>query len=747
MEGAGSRRAGPAKSGISQEQNDGESMKTVTFILGVHNHQPVGNFGKVFEDLYRQSYEPFARILHQHPRVKVTFHVTGPLLEWLEENRPGYFRLLKEMADRGQIEFFTGGMYEPILAILPDADKEGQIRLMTDYLHRKFKSRPAGMWIAERVWEPHLTKPLAQAGVRYIVMDDAHFKAAGLREDQTFGYYLMEEQGWTLGVFPISEKMRYLAPFHSVEESLQYLRSVATEEGDRCVVLMDDGEKFGGWPDTHKWVYEEGWLEKFFTALEENASWLKVSTFAEYVSKNPPLGSLNLPTGSYTEMGEWSLPAEAAEEYERIRHEVRDRGEMPRFERYLKGGFWRNFLVKYAESNHLHKKMLWVSDKVERAGEGLSPKAGPKPKAVLEAARRALYRGECNCPYWHGVFGGLYLNHLRFAVYRQLIEAEKLADSLLPPPPGGIAVITADFNKDGRDEIILESGNYHAVLEPSSGGVLTELDYLKKPINLSDTLTRRKEAYHEKLRALAQRGGAEGQPASIHDLVRTKEPGLENKLFYDPARRASLVEHFVPLSTTVEQMMTGRYGPLGCFRNAPFEAKAQAPKKKGERARVRMEHRGMIDGTPLQLVKDLRFSGGDFSLEAAYELQNQGDRELKFLFLAEWNLTLLAGDAPDRNYFVKGRTLAQSRLFSVGEEKGVEEMGMRDGWLNLEVGFQTEKPATFWRYPVETISQSEGGFERVYQGSCLILGWEVALRPGESFKTTVLTRLVETSPQ
>jgi alpha-amylase len=718
-------------------------MKTLTFIFGVHNHQPVGNFSKVFEDLYRQSYEPFLHILHRHPKVKCAFHVTGPLLEWIEQYRPDYFRLLGEMTKRGQVELFTGGMYEPILAILPDRDKAGQIRMLTDYLKKNFKVEPQGMWTAERVWEPHLTKNLAEAGVKYLVMDDAHFKSVGLKEEETFGYYLMEEQGQTVGVFPISEKMRYLVPFKSVEESIQYLQSVATEEGDRCVVLMDDGEKFGGWPDTYKWVYEEGWLEKFFKALEDNSSWLKSATFSDFQSKFPPKGMLNLPTGSYTEMGEWALPADAAMEYEHIRHEVQNRGEMPRYDRYLKGGFWRNFLSKYAESNHLHKKLLWVSAKVEEAQKRLSKKATAKQKAALDKALHALYRGECNCPYWHGVFGGLYLNHLRFAVYRELIEAEKQAESLLPPPPGGIALKESDFNKDGRPEIVVESANYHALLEPASGGVLTELDYLKKPINLSDTLTRRKEAYHEKLLAAAHSNQAQGGVASIHDMVRMKEPGLEHKLFYDPARRASLTEHFVPDLTTAEQMMTSRYQELGDFRKGIFETKVQAPKKKGDKAQIKLSRAGQVGGQALRLSKNLQLKAGNFDLETAYELKNEGTHAQNFLFLVEWNLTLLAGNAPDRSYFVAGRNLSNAALNSLGEETGVTEMGMRDGWLELEINFKTAHPAKFWRYPVETISQSEGGFEKVYQGSCLLLGWEVSLKPGEIFKTSVATRLLE----
>ncbi len=719
-------------------------MKKLTFIFGVHNHQPVGNFSQVFETLYRQSYEPFLRALNRHPAIKCTFHITGSLLEWLDENRPEYIRILREMADRGQIEFFTGGMYEPILSILPDRDKLGQIRMMTQYLREKFKADARGMWMAERVWEPHLTKSLAEAGVRYVVVDDAHFKAVGLTEEETFFYYLMEEQGETCAVFPISEKMRYLMPFRSVEESLQYIQSVATEEGDRCLVLMDDGEKFGGWPDTYKWVYEDGYLEKFFVMLEQNATWLQSSTFSEFVSTHLPQGHLSLPTGSYTEMGEWSLPVEASREYGNIRRGLKENGQLPRFDRFLKGGIWRNFLAKYDESNHLHKKLLWVSSKLEEARRTLGKKEDSKKRAVLEKAERALYRGQCNCAYWHGVFGGLYLNHLRFALYQNLIEAEKLADSILPLPPKGFRVDITDFNKDGKDEIMITSTGYHVVLQPSAGGTLIELDYLKRPINLCDTLTRRKEAYHSRLLELARQNQGGGAVSSIHDILRTKEQGLENRLFYDMNRRASLVDRFLSRQTTPEDLWASRAGEISDFLKNTYDFKVLEPKRKGGNLTVRMSRQGQVEGAPLYLEKNLEFSPGAFSMDAEYSLVNRGDHEIQFLWMVEWNLTLLAGDAPDRNYFVAGRSLASPRLNSMGEETGVLEMGMRDGWLGIEVNFKTEKSARFWRYPVETISQSEGGFERVYQGSCLLLGWNIGLKPGESFKNCVKTELKET---
>lgn len=273
---------------------------------------------------------------------------------------------------------------------------------------------------------------------------------------------------------------------------------------------------------------------------------------------------------------------------------------------------------------------------------------------------------------------------------------------------------------------------------------MIEIDYLKSPINLSDTLTRRKEAYHEKLKSIQSHPSSGGGVATIHDLVRVKEPGLENKLFYDPENRASLVERILPLDTKVENLMSAQYRELGDFHHSVFSTKVETPKSKGKPVQLTLSHKGFVESIPVELTKKVILESGDFDLKTVYRLKNLGSQEMKFLLMTEWNLTLLAGDAPDRNYFVKGRDLSSPRLNSVGMEENVTEFGMRDGWLNLEINFQSEKPGQFWRYPVETISQSEGGFEKVYQGSCLLLGWMVVLPPQGTFEAPVRVRLKET---
>ncbi|MBI5695067.1 MAG: DUF1926 domain-containing protein, partial [Nitrospirae bacterium] len=50
--------------------------------------------------------------------------------------------------------------------------------------------------------------------------------------------------------------------------------------------------------------------------------------------------------------------------------------------------------------------------------------------------------------------------------------------------------------------------------------------------------------------------------------------------------------------------------------------------------------------------------------------------------------------------------------------------------MELSLGHES----ALWRFPVETVSQSEAGYERVFQSSCLTPVWRVSLAPGVPWK-------------
>jgi alpha-amylase len=729
-------------------------MPKVQFIFAIHNHQPVGNFDFVAEDAYQKAYLPFLNVLERHPRIKLVLHYTGILYRFFEEKHPEFIGVLKRLAAEGRVEVLSGGFYEPVLAILPDEDKVGQVKALSDYVRRKLGYLPKGMWLAERVWEPHLPKFIAEAGIDHVVVDDFHFKVAGLRDDELDGYYLTEEQDGLVKVFPGSERLRYLIPFHPPEETIELLSGLRSTERRRLAVMADDGEKFGVWPETHKTVYEEGWLERFFTLLEQNSEWLETTTFSEFIGQEPPRGRIFLPTASYMEMGEWALPTRAMTEYNDALAVVKGLPEGGKIRPFIKGGIWRNFLAKYPESNHMHKRMLMASRKVHDVLNG--PAAGGSEKTGRAAMLDHLYQSQCNDSYWHGVFGGLYLPHLRSAVYEHLIKAEYMADAVRhqrgvrsqesgvrskKAVPSWIEIEQGDFDRDGSDEVMVNSDLLNLFLDPAEGGRITEFDWKPRAFNLTNTLTRRREGYHEKILHAARDtapGAQAGEVKTIHDRVAMKEEGLEYHLQYDWYKRGSLLDHFLGTGVDLVSFMRSEYYEAGDFVLGGYRVSA-GKKKTG--VLIALERAGTVEGLPVVVRKDVSAQASGPGFTVRYRITNRSNEELNTSFGSEFNFSLLAGNAPDRYYRIPGHTLEKKNLASSGETNNVSEAGLVDEWLKLAVTLSFSQPAILWRAPVETVSQSEAGFERVYQSSMVMPLWRISLGPGKSWDTEITVRI------
>ena len=296
-----------------------EHTTSIHLGLVIHNHQPVGNFPWVFQQVYEESYLLMIEALEQHPKVRLSLHYSGSLLDWFEEAHPEFLERIAALVRRNQIELVSGGYYEPILPTIPDSDKIAQICRLTDRLYRDFGVNASGMWIAERVWEPELPRLIREAGIEWTILDDVHFKNVGLEDKDLYGYYATENQSSVLKVYATSKKLRYTIPWRPAAETIEALRSLATPDGKRIVVMGDDGEKFGTWPDTGEYCWGSAmqgrWVEEFFTALEENSNWLHMTPLGEYARNYPALGRIYIPTSSYIEMTEWALPPKSPCQY------------------------------------------------------------------------------------------------------------------------------------------------------------------------------------------------------------------------------------------------------------------------------------------------------------------------------------------------------------------------------------------------------------------------------------------------
>jgi hypothetical protein len=690
--------------------------------LAIHSHQPVGNFDFVFSEAYEKAYEPFLALLERHPNIKMTLHYSGALCDWLMANRPEFLPRVAALVARGQVELMTGGYYEPILVAIPEDDRLGQIRKMTRAVREDFGHEARGAWLTERVWEPSLAKLFAQVGVEYTVVDDAHFHYAGFR-GEIFGYYVTEEEGWPFKLFASSKRLRYTIPWQEVKETIEWLQEEATPEGTKIAVMGDDGEKFGLWPGTYEHLWKRGWMEEFFTALEENSSWLRTITLGEYAERYPAAGRVYLPDASYEEMTEWALPAALSREIVEIKDRLKREGRKETLS-FVRGGFWRHFLVKYPEVNDLHKKMLLAHDKV---------RAMP-PSPWQEKALDELWKGQSNCPYWHGVFGGIYLPHIRAANYQHLLAAETLADEALHPEGGWLECSLVDFRRDTHKELLVSGDSVNLYFDLRRGGAIFEWDWREKGLNLLNNISRRPEGYHRRLEEIARRETQESEepPKTIHEIVGAKEEGLEAFLVYDAYRRTAFIDHFLPLELHLPDFWRGDYEEIGDFVDQPYKHEIR---EEPGRLHLTLFRDGYL--LPFRVEKRFSIPSGEVELPVTYQVTNNSPQTIAVRFGIELNFGLLSGHSPHAYYEIEGHN---PYLDSTGETEGVAAFGLVNRDLGLAIRLKVDPEATLWRFPIETVSQSESGFERIYQASSLLLHWRLRLEPGQGWPARLLVR-------
>ncbi len=651
-------------------------MNRLSLVFGTHNHLPLGQDTAETERAYQSSFKPFLAQLYGFPGMSATLHYSGLLLDWLEEHHPEFITLLGEMVRRGQVEVLGGGYYDPVLPMIPTNDKLGQLEKMTTHLRVRFETRPRGCWLAECVWEPSLAFVLRASGIDYTFLDESQFRRAGAEGPQLLAPAIAEDQGKIVSVFPLATG---LAPFaREPQEVLEALRGLAAqgphEAGQRVVSILPDGGRGGPGP---------AWLEGFFRAVLAAGDWLRPVTAGGWLRDAPPTEKLYIPSSASAEMTEWALPPRSR----RLLHEEgsreRETGGMARF---LPGGHFRQFLTRYPEAGLMYAKMMYTHVLVNQV-------RGDKYKK--KAAQNELWKGQCHYAYWHGARGGVYSNPARKAVYRALIEAEKItrATEIFAP-----SILSADYDMDNCTEFLYQGSELNAYIH-TRGGSLFELDFLPAATNYLDTM--------------AQRDGEAPQV---------------------PYPRKAFLDHFLPASATPagfaeglppagEDFVRGVYQVVELNRSLPEvllrRTGAAAP---------------AAGGAPVPARIDKRYVFRPRSIDVYYELAAEGGAPLAARFGVEMNISLASRAHESCRLFA----LREDRKTEVGmeraETRAASGLLVRDVTNEVSITLSSAAPFLFWSIPLETVSRCPGGEERIFQSWCFVAVWEVELAPGAAWQ-------------
>ncbi len=637
-------------------------MPKVNFIFAIHFHQPVGQLKWINERIYENSYKLLLEVFKKYSSLHFTVHISGPLLFYMLDHHPEWISEMAKLGDYWTIEFLAGSLAESIIPLLPIEDRYLQIKEYISLFEKHFGYKPRGMWLPERVYEPSLPRPLSENGIEYVLVDDSTLYRAGHSHEDSYYAWLTEDGGHPLKVFFIEAGLRYVLPWKTSEEVLSYMVQRGDENGDRVLVWGSDAEKFGEWRDPG---WAQWWLNDFLSKLLTNMDAIRMVHPSEYLKQYGVRGLLYLPTGSYDKMLEWS------------------------------NGFFRNFLIKYIENNNMHKKILYVRSKLVKAG-----------KVPYEAWISYLL-GQCNDAFWHGLFGGIYLIHLRQAIYENLIRAERIAEEYMDYYSSRDRIVRIiDFDYDGKKEIIYETPHLNAYFKPSDGGTLFELDVKDEGIehNLQDTMTR----YHEPY--IAGMGFNPDWYRRVSLRIHLWDPytglwdWINNTPFKDQSDLA-LKEHKVVLEPSGELVMR----TIGAHYVYGLE--------------------------PATVIVEKRVTIREKTLTTTYMLKNKGARPINAKIGFEYHIS----PKIDReNHKGELGYIVNNELHDIYREwSGAANEVTIQGSAYPPITLRSSGTDLLWIAPLNMPAQTEKGMKQVFQGLGIMFLNPIVLKGGDQVRVTI----------
>ena len=502
--------------------------KRISLALVVHNHQPVGNFGWVIEDVYNKAYEPMIGALERHPTIRLALHYTGPLLEWMAAERPESIERLRALwSSATRWRSWAAACSSRSSCRCRSAIAPASSTRMRDDVAARFGEAPRGAWLAERVWEPSLPFDLAAAGYEYTVLDDNHLRGAFVPEDQMWGTYTTDDQGKLLTIFGTEKGLRYRIPWRPVERP-DRLPARQRDRGRRS--RRGHGRRrreVRGVAGNLRAVLER--RRSGSTAASRHSrrttTWLTTvtpSTWMDDASAQRPHLHPDLVVRRDDRLGTAGRRAARLQPAHGARRDA---------------GPARACASCVARCGATSRRAIARSTTCTSRCCGSRPRSRQcRPVTMRDRALDHLYRGQSNDCYWHGWFGGIYIVHMRMATLAELIAAEDLAlgeDGVLSGAPTTTSTASTKSRSGPSGQTV--------IVDVAEGAGIGSWDLRASRLALASVLRRRPEPYHDQIIEAAR----QRRLAADRVVDDSRSSDLSKLIVYDDhERRSGLVRVF-----------------------------------------------------------------------------------------------------------------------------------------------------------------------------------------------------------
>ena len=602
-------------------------MKKPNLIFGICSHLPPDTPRESFKQNFENIYLPLIEFCEENPRFKICLHIGGTVFDWLEKNKPDFFERFKKLVAERKVEMISGGMFEPAFSLIPERDISGQINAYADCLKKSFGYQPTGAWLAQSVWEGRLAKVLAKGGIEYIILDDSLFIGAKISPKDICGYYVTESEGETLKVFPNSATLACLFQSGPIAEALQSLKNVAQDFSEPVSIFIDSSSQ----PN----------VKEILESFKENESFFNFIAPFEYLEHAKAKGRIYLSSDISSHM---------------------------------------DLLIRHPEMNDLHKKMIYVSTKVDAAKKKVVFGGGVEREKIIKQASFELWKAQNFSAYTEE---GFCQGRVRQSAFKSLIASENLIDRLNRGNAKYVDISVTDVDKDGNDEAIL-SNEIMNIYFSKTDGAMFEFDFKPKAINIMNVFEDYKGSNQEEKKR----------------------------------RASSFVDYLMPLDSKKEDIKN---------MNSDWsieKAYSLSAQRRTNEVNIVLASEVEKNEKKIRLVKNVWLYAGQSIVNITYEFDNLSDEELNFKFVNEFNLSL-----PQELNFGYLSSQKESRI-SLDSDKEVlcKTLKLVDEGRRFSVSFDMFDNVNFLCFPLFAGTKSMRG-DRIFQGLRIIPGWNVSIKP------------------
>ena len=126
---------------------------------------------RVARECYLPANEILLKLIRKHPQIRITFSLSGVIIDQLEEYAPEVLHSFRTLAATGSVEFLSETYYHSLACMMPGKEFEGQILKHAEKIYEHFGARPTVFRNTELIYNDDIGRRVSKLAFAGVITD------------------------------------------------------------------------------------------------------------------------------------------------------------------------------------------------------------------------------------------------------------------------------------------------------------------------------------------------------------------------------------------------------------------------------------------------------------------------------------------------------------------------------------------------------------------------------------------------